>query len=111
MVIKSLARLLFALSFALVLAIATAPAQDAPDGAALYKKKCSMCHGAEGKGFSANKTPDFTSAEWQKAHSDEEITAAVKDGKKGTAMPAFGSKLTEDEIKAVVAHLRSFGKQ
>jgi len=114
MMTKSLARTIFGLSFGLVLLISTAlagPQTEAADGTALYKKRCSMCHGAEGKGFSANKTPDFTSADWQKAHTDEVITAVIKDGKKGTPMPAFGSKLSEDEVKAVVGHLRSLGAE
>jgi cbb3-type cytochrome c oxidase subunit III len=111
---KSLARGIFGLCFALVLMAATSLAQgqtEAPDGSAIFKKRCSMCHGPEGKGFSANKTPDFTSAEWQKEMTDAQITDIVKNGKKGTPMPAFGAKLSEDEVKAVVAHLRSLGKK
>jgi len=114
MVTQSYMRAIFGLSFALVLLIATSLAQDqteAVDGAAAYKKRCAMCHGPEGKGFKALKTPDFTSPEWQAAHSDEAITEVVKNGKKGTAMPALGSKMTEDEIKAVVAHVRTFNTE
>jgi cbb3-type cytochrome c oxidase subunit III len=114
MVTKSHIRIIFGLSFALVLFIASALAQgqtEAVDGAAVFKKRCSMCHGPEGKGFSANKTPDFTSSEWQKSITDEEITETVKNGKKGTPMPAFGSKLSEDEVKAVVGHVRSLGAE
>ena len=114
MLTKSQVRKVFGLCLALVLFVAIALAQgqaDAVDGDALYKKKCSMCHGPEGKGFSAAKTPDFTSAEWQKSLTDEAITEIVKTGKKGTSMPAFGSKLSEDEIKAAVAHVRSLGKK
>jgi len=114
MVTQSHMRLIFGFSFALVLFISSALAQgqaEVVDGAALYKKRCSMCHGPEGKGFTANKTPDFTSAEWQKSMTDEQITETVKSGKKGTPMPAFGSKLSEDEVKAVVGHLRSLGAE
>jgi cbb3-type cytochrome c oxidase subunit III len=81
---------------------------NAPDGGALFKKRCTMCHGADGKGFKALKTPDFTSPEWQAARSDLAITEVIKNGKKGTSMPAMAGKLSEDEIKAVVAHVRSF---
>ncbi len=114
MMTKSLARSIFGLSFALVLVVGMALAQgqsEPVDGAAIFKKRCSMCHGPEGKGFSANKTPDFTSAEWQKEMTDEQITEIVKNGKKGTPMPKFDGKLSDDEIKAVVAHLRSLGKK
>ena len=79
----------------------------AADGAALYKKHCVMCHGADGKGFKALKAPDMTSPQWQASVKDEGIASVIKNGKKGTAMPAFGEKLTDDEIKALVAHIRS----
>ena len=114
MVTQSHMRIIFGLSFALALFIASALAQgqsEPVDGAAVFKKRCSMCHGPEGKGFSANKTPDFTSSGWQKSITDEEITESVKNGKKGTPMPAFGSKLSEDEVKAVVGHVRSLGAE
>ena len=80
---------------------------DQPDGAGLYKQKCSMCHGAEGKGFTALKTPDFTDPKWQEGITDKEIVETIKNGKKGTPMPAFGDKLKDDEIQALVAYIRS----
>jgi cytochrome c oxidase cbb3-type subunit 3 len=82
-----------------------------PDVAALYKQKCSMCHGAEGKGFKAIKTPDFTDPNWQASVKDEEILSVIKNGKKGTSMQAFGEKLKEAEIQALVAHIRSFNSE
>ena len=78
-----------------------------PDGTAIYKQKCSMCHGVDGKGFASLKTPDFTDPKWQEATTDKVITTTIKLGKKGAAMPAFGEKLKEEEISALVAHIRS----
>jgi cbb3-type cytochrome c oxidase subunit III len=83
-------------------------AADSPDGAAIYKQKCQMCHGADGKGFSAIKTPDLTNSKWQASLSDKEMTEVIKNGKKGTPMPAFADKLKDDEIQAVVKFIRSF---
>ena len=83
------------------------PWPDAPDGADLFQKKCSMCHGADGKGYAAIKTPDFTDPKVQASMTDAEMVAIIKNGKKGTPMPAFGDKLTEDEIKALVTFIRS----
>lgn len=114
MVKKSLARLVLGLSLALFIFAGAALSQggtEAVDGAAAYKKRCAMCHGPEGKGFKALKTPDFTSSEWQASLTDEAITEIIENGKKGTAMPALGSKMTEDEIKAVVAHVRTFNSE
>jgi len=91
----------------LLIAGCSLAADEKPDGAALYKAKCSMCHGAEGKGFSAIKTPDFTDPKVQASLKDKEMSDIIKNGKKGTAMVAFGDKLKDDEIDAVVKYLRS----
>ncbi|HLI34361.1 MAG TPA: c-type cytochrome [Terriglobia bacterium] len=101
------------LRFALVLTIMAAslvfgsPAFAATDAAQLFKSKCSMCHGVDGKGFSAIHTPDFTSPKWQASMTNKEITTVITNGKKGTAMPAFGNKLKSEEIQALVHYLRS----
>lgn len=83
-------------------------AASSTNTAQLFKSKCSMCHGVDGKGFSAIHTPDFTSPKWQTATSDKEIKETIINGKKGTAMPAFGNKLKPEEIQALVHYIRSF---
>jgi cytochrome c oxidase cbb3-type subunit 3 len=88
-----------------------ARAADQPDGAAIFKTKCSMCHGADGKGFAALKTPDFTDPKWQASKSDKEIASTIKNGKQGTMMQAFGSQLKDDEIDALVKEIRSLKKK
>lgn len=90
-----------------LLASAVLQAEDTPDGAAVYKQKCQMCHGADGKGFPAIKTPDLTNPKWQASISDKEMTEVIKNGKKGTPMPAFADKLKDDEIQAVVKFIRT----
>ena len=110
MVTNLFARFILTLGLAAILLSVPGFAQgegEAVDGAAVYKKRCAMCHGQDGKGFKALKTPDMTLPEWQAAHTDEAITEVVKNGKKGTAMPALGDKMSADEIKAVVAHVRT----
>jgi len=91
-----------------LLTSAVVQAADTPDGAAVYKQKCQMCHGADGKGFPAIKTPDLTDPKWQASISDKEMTEVIKNGKKGTPMPAFADKLKDDEIQAVVKFIRTF---
>ena len=83
-------------------------AGPSPDGADLFQKKCSMCHGADGKGYPALKTPDFTNPKVQASMTDAEMVEVIKNGKKGTAMPAFGGQLTDDEIKSLITFIRSF---
>ena len=87
------------------LAFQAAPPQA--DGAAIFKKNCTMCHGTDGKGFPALKTPNFTDPKWQSSTKDKEMREVIKNGKKGTAMPAFGGQLKDEEISAVVAYVRS----
>ena len=83
------------------------------DGGALYDGKCALCHGKDGVGlpnWRSKGQPDFTKPEWQKSHTDEQITDTIKNGK-GKFMPAFKSKLSEEETGAVVQRIRVFGKK
>ena len=93
----------------LTFALQAAPAPD--DAGDLFKQKCSMCHGVDGKGFAQLKTPDFTDPKVQASLTDKEIVETVKNGKKGTAMPAFADKLSDDEIQSLVTYIRSLGKK
>jgi mono/diheme cytochrome c family protein len=80
----------------------------AADGAAVYKAKCAMCHGADGSGMTpmgkSMKLRDLRSPEVQK-QSDAELIKVTADGK--GKMPAYKGKLTDAEIAAVVAHMRT----
>ena len=85
----------------------SAPAKaDTAAAEATYKAKCAGCHGADGKGKSAMKTKDFASDEVQKM-SDADLTKTIANGK--PPMPAFKT-LTEDQVKDLVAYVRSFKK-
>jgi cytochrome c oxidase cbb3-type subunit III len=84
-------------------------AQNAAAGD-LYKSKCSMCHGLDGKGYTAIHTPDFTSAQWQARHTDQQLTHAIENGVKGTSMPAWRGKLTSAQIHDLVGYIRSLKK-
>jgi cytochrome c6 len=80
----------------------------AADGAAIFKAKCAMCHGADGSastgmGKSMGLKP-LGSPEVQKM-SDADMTALVTDGK--GKMPAAKGKLTDDEISAVVKYVKT----
>ncbi len=88
-----------------LLAVCASPA-FAEDAAATYKAKCAMCHGPDGKGGKMG-TRDFASAE-VKAETDAQLTEIITKGK--GKMPAYGGKLSDGDIKALVAHVRSFAK-
>jgi len=81
-------------------------------GEKVYKAKCATCHGAEGAGATpagkANKARDFCSEEVKK-ETDEEWTSILGKGK--NMMPAYDKKLTDAEIKDVVAYIRGLCKK
>ncbi len=89
---------------------ATALAQDT--GADTYKAKCAMCHAADGSGSTpagkAMKAIPFSSPDLVKA-SDADLIAATKNGK--GKMPAYSGKLTDGQITAVIAYVRTLQKK
>ena len=97
----------------MVLAIAacTLPTLAQNTGAATYSSKCQMCHGAEGTGNTpagkAMKAPSFLSPATVK-ESNADLIAVTKNGK--GKMPAYAGKLTDAEIKDVIAHIRTLQK-
>lgn len=82
------------------------------NAAALFKSKCVLCHSEDGSGNSpsgkALKAKDLRSEEVQKK-SDVEITQVISKGQ--NKMPAFGQKLTPDQIEQLVAYIRHLGKK
>jgi cytochrome c6 len=84
----------------------------AQDGAALFKTKCAACHGADGKGDNsmgkALKLRDLGSDDVQK-QTDAELTDIITNGK--GKMSAYKGKLTDDQIKSLVAFTRSLKKK
>ncbi len=88
----------------------SAPASADP-GADTFGKKCANCHGKDGKGTTVMgkklSVRDLATAEIQ-AQSDADLQGKVAAGNQQKKMPPFKDKLTADEIKAVVGHVRSF---
>lgn len=97
-----------------------APAYAADEAvAANYTKHCASCHGKDGKGQTTMGKKagckDYTDAKVVSEIKDEEAIKAVKEGLKDKGgkelMKPFNGKITDDEIKALVAHLKAFGKK
>ena len=90
-----------------MLAVNPAASEDSAAGAAVYKSKCATCHGKDGGGTAVGKSlkvADLRSAEVQ-SKSDAELTQVISDGKEN--MPGFKGTITDDEIHAVLAHVRT----
>lgn len=108
----------------ILLALATAGTASLAFGATAEENwaKCKMCHGADGNGTTTamGKKPnsgikDYTSAEVQAAMKDEDMFKAIKEGVKGDdgkqKMPGYAAKgMTDEEITALVAHIRAMKK-
>ena len=81
-------------------------------GETVFKQKCTACHAADGSGnnFMGKKLniPDLRSVEAQKL-SDAELTEIITKGK--NKMPAYEKTLKAEEIKGLVAYIRSIAKK
>ncbi len=95
----------FTLATALAVVLSISQAAHAQDAAALYKSKCAMCHGADGAKAAGH---DLSGAAVQK-ESDADLTAVITDGK-APKMPKYGDKLKPEEIKGLVAYIRTLKK-
>jgi cytochrome c553 len=104
------------LSLTAALVIAAAFSVQAADVKTNYDKLCIKCHGADGNGDTKlgkkSGVKDLTDAKVQADFDDEKafkaIKEGVKDGDKTKMKPAEG--VSDEEIKALVAHVRSFKK-
>ena len=78
----------------------------------LFKTKCAACHGPDGKGETtmgkANGLRDLSSADVQK-QSDEELATIITAGK--GKMAAYGKSLKPEQVKELVAYIRSLAKK
>src|SRR5438270_13578011 len=100
------------------LLVSGAVSLHAADAKEIYEKDCAKCHGADGTGKTKMGekvgVKDYTDAKVQSEMKDAEMTKAIKEGVKEkdtdkTKMKAF-TDLTDDDIKGLVAYVRSFKK-
>jgi mono/diheme cytochrome c family protein len=101
-------KILFLLSLALPLA--------AQDGGQLYGLYCSACHGADGKGATGGQFPPLAGSPWPMGNPDRGIKIVLHglhqpvevNGKTyNLEMPPQGAALPDDQIAAILTHVRS----
>src|SRR6185436_17956505 len=94
--------------------LCVAAASQAADVGANWTKHCAACHGKDGKGQTkAGKlagVKDQTDPAYQATLKDDKmfqsIKAGLKEGDKEKMKP-FAEKLTDEEINALIAHVRT----
>jgi cytochrome c553 len=107
-------RMLFVLVALLAIPALSARAADAK---ALYAKDCAKCHGEDGKGETKMGkklgAKDYTDAKVQAELKDEAAFKAIKEGlkdKDGKTLMKPAESASDEEIKALVAYMRTFKK-
>ena len=87
--------------------VAQSGKEQGSTGEALFQQQCVGCHGPDGRAQTeiGKKlgAADLTSDAIQQ-QSDSQLAKMVKDGK--GKMPAFDTKLTQDEIRVVIIYIR-----
>jgi mono/diheme cytochrome c family protein len=79
-------------------------------GEVLYRKHCAECHGMDARGntprYMGNPYADLRDNTWRTASADEgPIQALIESGVFGE-MPAFGDRLSSEEIRQVTYYLK-----
>jgi putative heme-binding domain-containing protein len=80
---------------------------DLAEGQALFRGLCSGCHGGAGRG---GKGPDLTDNKWIHGGTDRDIAQVIQNGVARTTMKKLGDALKEDQIRKLIAYIRSLAR-
>jgi putative heme-binding domain-containing protein len=89
---------------------AALPAHDPAalaEGQALFRGLCTGCHGGAGRG---GKGPDLTDNRWIHGNTDQDIVRVIQNGVPKTTMKKLGDALKDDQIKKLVAYIRTLAR-
>src|SRR5215472_17589528 len=108
---KWIANLCLGTAAVIVAGVFSVSATSEDKSAAIYKQKCAACHGADGKadtptGKSMN-VRSFSDPYVVKM-SDDELAEVIDKGK--GKMPGYGKSLKPEEIKGLVAYVRTLAR-
>ena len=81
-------------------------------GAALYQQYCEFCHGDEGLGYVSDNATALANPKFLRIADDELLATAIRYGRPGTVMSAWGEvkagPLSDADIDDLVAFLRTW---
>src|ERR1700736_5768678 len=83
-------------------------------GESQFRANCAFCHGLGARG--GGRGPDLSRAQKRHGNSDADLFRTINEGVPGTAMPPNGATqqgvgMTEEEIRQVIAYIRSVQKK
>lgn len=87
--------------------LGTSP-QEVAQGLALFGEYCVSCHGEAGDGSGLAGAADFTDQEFMANENPDEFFEKISEGVEGSAMPAWGEQLSEEEIWSLVNYVWTF---
>jgi mono/diheme cytochrome c family protein len=97
------------LSIILAVMLASSGATFAADAGALWGQHCASCHGKDGSGNTAmGKKLGVKNYTKEQGFSDAEAANVIKNGK--GKMKGYKDKLSDADVKALVAYVRSLKK-
>jgi polar amino acid transport system substrate-binding protein len=77
------------------------------EGQALFRGLCTGCHGGTGRG---GKGPDLTDNRWIHGGTDQDIARVIQNGVPRTTMKKLGDALKDDQIRKLIAYIRSLAR-
>jgi cytochrome c553 len=105
------------LTLSIAIIAVSALSASAADAKANYESSCAKCHGADGKGQTKMGqklgVKDYTDAKVQADLKDDAAIKAIKEGlkdKDGKTLMKPAEGMSDDDIKALVAYMRTFKK-
>jgi mono/diheme cytochrome c family protein len=105
------------ITIAIIVLAVSASTAWAADPKTNWDMRCAQCHGKDGRADTKMGkqvgAKDLTDPKVQAEFTDAKATRSIKEGVKTggrTTMTAFAGKLTDDEIKALVAYVRTLKK-
>ena len=97
------------ISVIVAIVFASSGAAFGAEGAALWAQNCASCHGKDGSGATTmGKKLGVKDYSKDQGFSDAEATNVIKNGK--GKMKAYKDKLSDADVKALVAYVRSLKK-
>jgi cytochrome c553 len=105
------------LTLSIAIIAVSALSASAADAKANYESNCAKCHGADGNGQTKMGqklgVKDYTDAKVQADLKDDAAIKAIKEGlkdKDGKTLMKPAEGMSDDDIKALVAYMRTFKK-